>query len=508
MSQPSRSKFAVLAVLIGVLIALWPYPASLAPAVAAGEKPALLPAHRTDVTAARPDQETFDNFAWQLFVALNWPARKDGKPDLSKVIGQAPGAPRVWDFFSNAEEIFHSSSLCPDQKASPDLKVLRMFRDTTDSGTDVQAGSSWPLVDQDKNFSPVEIVVNDVHQRYLVRNGLTTPAGLKKYIEHNTIFFPQGSMELKAAWRLFPANTNPQILARYHTKKAVICVASQQSENGQPFSVAGTVGLVGLHIVYKTRNQPRWIWSTFEQVDNEEVSYKPLPGLKPTFSDGTSTHGCTDETNRPPAPVPASKMLYKWAATQPTAHSYSPTQAAKCANETPLPEAVNARFQAALAGVHGVPNSPWQYYRLIATQWFDARNRLQPKNGDGAAVSRNSTLETYLMGDQTIAGQVPTLGPVVFDPPNFPPPNSTLTDTIQATITAQKPAGPYTWSSCVVCHQMAAYQYGPDPKTTKDRVMTDFSFVFRSNLTAGNAAPAEKEDVKKNWLSTKGSRRN
>ncbi len=500
MSQPRRSHLVIIA-FITVLTVAWP-------AVAAGQKPALLPAHATDVTAARPGHNTFDNFAWQLFVALNWPARKDGRPDLSKVIGQAPGAPRVWDFFANAEDIFHSSSLCPDQKASPDLKVLRMFRDTTNSGTDVQAGSSWPLVDQEKNFSPVEIVVNDVHQRYLVRNGLTTPAGLKKYIEHNTIVFPQGSMELKAAWRLFPANTDPTILARYHTKKAVICVASQQSENGQPFSVAGTVGLVGLHIVYKTRNQPRWIWSTFEQVDNEEVSYKPLPGLKPTFSDGTSTQGCTAETNRPPAPVPASKELYKWAATQPTAHSYSSTQAARCANEPALP-AMNARYQAALAGVRGVPNSPWQYYRLVATQWFDARDRLQPKNGDGVAVSRNSTLETYLMGDQTIAGQVPTLGPVVFDPPNFPPPNSTLTDTIQATITAQKPAGPYTWSSCVVCHQLAAYQFGPDPTTTKDRVMTDFSFVFRSNLTAGDAAPpSEKDGAKKNWLSTKGSRRN
>jgi hypothetical protein len=461
------------------------------------------------VTKAGASQATYDNFAWQLFVALNWPARSDGKPDLSKIIGQAPEAPRVWDFFASTEDIFHSSSLCLDQKASPNLKVLRMFRETTDSGTDVQAGSSWPLVDQNQNFSPVEMVVNDLHKGYIVRNGLTTPAGLKKYIEHNTILFPQGSMELKAAWRLFPANTDSRTLARYHTKKAVICVASQQSETGQPFSVVGTVGLVGLHIVYKTRNQPRWIWSTFEQVDNEEISYKPLPGLKPTFSNGTSTNGCTSETNRPPAPVPASKELYKWSATQPTAHSYSATQAARCANEPDLPAAVNAKFQAALAGVPGVPNSPWQYYRLVATQWFDSRDRLQPKNSDGVAVSRNSTLETYLMGDQTIAGQVPTIGPVVFDPPNFPPPNSTLTDTIQATITAQKPAGPYTWSSCVVCHQMAAYQYGPDPKTTKDRVLTDFSFVFRSNLTAGDAAPAsEKEGPKKNWLSTKGSRRN
>ncbi len=505
MSQPSRSPLVVTACL-AVLIALWSISSALAPAAPpAGRKSGLSPGLPRDVAAARPTQESYDDLAWQEFIALSWPATKDGEPDLSKIIGQAPDAPRVWDFYTDTTEIFHSSSLCPDQHASPNVKVLRMFRDTTETGLDVQAGSSWPLVDQDRNFSPVEIVVNKIHQGYMVGNGLTTPAGLKKYIEHNTIVFPQGSMEVKAAWRLFPANTDPKILARYHTKKAVICVGGQQSETGQAFSVKGTVGLVGLHIVYKTHYQPRWIWSTFEQVDNEEISYKPLQGLKPTFSNGTSTKGCTSETNRPPAPVPASKTLYKWAASQPTAHSYSPTQAARCSNEIALPAAVNAKFQAELAGVPGVPNSPWQYYRLVATQWFDSHDRLQTKNEDGVAISRNSTLETYLMGDQTIAGQVPAIGPVVFMPP-YPPANSTLTDTIQATVVAaQGPAGPYTWSSCVVCHEIAAYQFGPNPTTTKDRVMTDFSFVFRSNLKAGDAVPSsKKDDQQKNWLSTKG----
>jgi hypothetical protein len=509
MSLPRRSHLLVAATVV-LVIALWAHAASPAKSPAGGQPLGLHPGLPAAVTKAGASQAAYDDFAWQLFIDLNWPARPDGKPDLSKIIGQAPEDPRVWDFFTDTTEIFHSSSLCSEQQASPKLKVLRMYRETTAAGLDVQAGSSWPLVDQNQNFAPVEVVANDVQKGYIVGNGLTTPDGLKKYIEHHSIVFPQGSMEVKAAWRLFPANTDPQVLARYHTKNAVICVAGQQSESGQPYSLKGTIGLVGLHIVYKTSNQPRWIWSTFEQVDNEEISYKPLPGLKPTFSDGKSTNGCTSETNRPPSPVPASHELYKWSSTQPTAHTYSPTQAARCANETDLPAAVNAEFQKALAQVPGVPNSPWQYYRLVATQWFDSHDHLQPRNSDGVAVSRNSTLETYLMGDQTIAGQVPAIGPVVFKPP-YPPANSTLTDTIQATVVAAEgPAGPYTWSSCVVCHEMAAYQFGSDPTTTKDRVLTDFSFVFRSNLTAGDAAaPAsEKENVKKNWLSTKGSRPN
>ena len=92
-----------------------------------------------------------------------------------------------------------------------------------------------------------------------------------------------------------------------------------------------------------------------------------------------------------------------------------------------------------------------------------------------------------MLGDQTIAGQVPTIGPVN-NSPVVNPPNSTLADTIVATIVAASTpdkTGPYTWSSCVVCHQMAMYQYGPNG--TRDVVMTDWSFVFRSNLPAGGA---------------------
>jgi hypothetical protein len=148
--------------------------------------------------------------------------------------------------------------------------------------------------------------------------------------------------------------------------------------------------------------------------------------------------------------------LYQWSAAQPTAGSFSPTQVARSPNEPALPSAVNAKWQAALAG------SPWEYYRLNATQWFDAKDPLQPKNADGVAISRNSTLETCLLGDQTIAAQVPTIGPVV-SAPVVDPPNSTLADTIVATIVAAstpEKTGPNTWSSCVLCHQMAMYQYG------------------------------------------------
>jgi hypothetical protein len=50
-------------------------------------------------------QRPFDNFSWQLFVALNWPADKDGNPS-PKPIGSDPTAPRVWEFYPTPAELF------------------------------------------------------------------------------------------------------------------------------------------------------------------------------------------------------------------------------------------------------------------------------------------------------------------------------------------------------------------------------------------------------------------
>lgn len=52
--------------------------------------------------------------------------------------------------------------------------------------------------------------------------------------------------------------------------------------------------------------------------------------------------------------------------------------------------------------------------------------------------------------------------------------------------------GPHTWSSCVVCHQMAMYQFGPNG--AQDGVMTDSGFVFRSNLPEGGTTQGEPSD--------------
>ena len=484
---------------VALTLVVWSY-AQLPTLGSRAADPSLSGAVPDPATQIKPDQTSFDNFAWRVFVALNWPATADGNPDLKAVIGQRPGAPRVWELYTDPDDIFYGDACRRPRggkRAGGDKVLRRMSKriEKLSSSEDTQAGSNWPLVDQEHNFAVYESLINDTQTNYICAEGLTTPEKIGAFVgDKKAISFPFGSIEVKAAWRLFPPGTPPAVLARYHTREATLAIAKDQPA-GQPGSdaprpirgeVKGTVGLVGLHISYKIRNQPRWIWSTFEQVDNYKVDYKPLPGLKPTFNSGTAPTS-PDANNRQPGQVkpvadPQPKT-YVWSGTQPTAANYAPTEVASCPNEVP-PSAVNARWQQRLAEVKGVANSPWQYYRLNSVQWFDAKDRIQPRNKDGAAVLRNSVLETYLLGDQTIANQVPAIGLISSDlNPN--PPQGTLADTIIATVEASKypqtNTGTYTWSSCVLCHQMALYGYAVKDCQTQD-VMTDYSFVFRSFL--------------------------
>lgn len=459
-------------------------------------------------TRIKPDQTSFDNFAWQVFVALNWPALADGSPDLKAVIGQRPGAPRVWERYTDPNDIFYDGAckqLRGGKKAGGDKQLYLPAKriEKVSASDDTQAASNWPLVDQAHNFAVYEILINDTEANYICTGGLTSASQIGKFVnDKKTINFPFGSIEIKAAWRLFPPETPPAVRARYHTREATITIPKDQPA-GQPGSGAprpvrgtlnGTVGLVGLHIAYKIQNQPKWIWATFEHVDNYKVDYKPLPGLKPTFNSGAPPPPSPNLNNRrplrtKPAPDPA-PAAYTWSLTQPTAGDYTTTEVARCPNEI-APSAVNAQWQQKLADAPGVTNSPWQYYRLNSVQWFDANDRLQPRNKDGVPVLRNSVLETYLLGDQTLASQVPAVGPVTSDPV-FPPAQSTLTDTIVATIDAgkypQTNTGSNTWSSCVLCHQMALYRYGVKNCEVQD-VMTDHSFVFRSFLPQATKPP-------------------
>jgi len=70
-------------------------------------------------------------------------------------------------------------------------------------------------------------------------------------------------------------------------------------EDGTPQLLDRVVGLVGLHIAYKTPKRPNWIWMSFEHVDNTERG--PDGISPPSFNDTDAARAYgTAGTNRPP----------------------------------------------------------------------------------------------------------------------------------------------------------------------------------------------------------------
>src|SRR5262249_10161337 len=110
---------------------------------------------------------------------------------------------------------------------------------------------------------------------------------------------------------------------------------------------------------------------------------------------------------------------------------YTRPQIQRAANEVPLPATVNQAWQAVLP-------APWKHYRLMVAQWTEGGKpggRPLPRNSQNVSIARNTVLESFLLGDQTVASQVPAVH-VRDDGSNFMLPDSTLDDMILATITA------------------------------------------------------------------------
>lgn len=359
-------------------------------------------------------QPAFDRFSWQSFVALNWPAGADGAP-LPGPIGSNPGSPRVWETYEDAASVFWPASAAGACDAGGGKLLLQMAKNghviDPDGSFDEAVGG--PLVDRNLNFVVFEKKMNPDEVAYVRANDLQNPQVQDTF---TTISFPAGhyadqdslsggqvgAIELKAAWRILqPASGDDT--TRYYHRPATIYVPAQHSATGGSMCVSATVGLVGLHIIHKTRNFPQWIWSTFEHVDNA-----------PTCPAGSATCGqdgtrysfyapqCTSCPLNTPLVLPSGDSTFLWAAAPPYAarYAYDGRYGSQITRTQPVydfTEAVNTRWRQALAG------TVWANYRLIGSQW------LTGTDSPGTAVNApeilgNSTMESYIPGNSSCIG--------------------------------------------------------------------------------------------------------
>ncbi len=431
------------------------WPSQLPPATLSGVIPTAIavPDSVTDPVEARP---FFDQFSWQSFIALNWPALADQRGvadrpnDPAVFTGAAPGAPVVWGSYKEAFELFGQADQRPTPWPSYEVpvnpcgaagygkKVMLMANKGGSLLDGVNEAFSFPLIDQNRNYAYTEVRFDQAQYEfirgrddepkswlYLAKNLTNAEIAGKGAIQMPaSTATTLGAMMLKATWReLVEADDR----SRYYVVEAQLLDPATNACRVAP------MGLVGFHIVQKIDEFPEWIWSSFEQVDNVERG----PGASPTtpisFNNGTATPATTGGwANRPAAKAPPLVDKDQRTPAQVTRFNPIPTTPAGASTVD-----LNLLYQDLLA------DTVWRHYQLVITQWPAAPENPFVLREDGGVYPRDA------------GGAFPVDGCT----------NTALETFLQAPNDAQGPGGSVGGNSCIGCH----YQAGP----------ADFSFVLQ-----------------------------
>lgn len=328
-------------------------PPSLAAAIPAD---VCIPSGFTDIAV-----EHFDDYSWRTFVGLVWPAASNHRGAAAASRPVTTRGPRVFETYKALWEIFRRDGTAPEgafdryDAASADLcGVVARFGDViigSESGIDDigQAGIGAldpPLVAQNGRYVRTLTLFNQrafdhiVSHRYYLRSAL--PAVPSPRPDRPVIEFPMGSIAVKTAW-VDVAGMPAALVTRMYTRPALVKRATGDG------CAQTRMGLIGMHVAQKTPSRPQWIWSSFEQNDLVPPAWPDSPGAF-VLNDGR--HGPMPGSNplslAPLAPEPA-----------------TPFNVVRDADAPILTrtELTNYAYERLLAG------TPWQFYRLVVTQW-------------------------------------------------------------------------------------------------------------------------------------------
>ncbi|MEQ8391894.1 MAG: hypothetical protein RIB30_12945 [Thalassospira sp.] len=389
-------------------------------------------------------QRPFDRFSWQAFTALM--ASTDASDNAA-----------LWETFPTRRDVLsavtYPNAACRDGLPNGHLLLASYVQSSGDV-----------LVDQAGNFVLFEARINPVARDYILSKGLETKDGRAAFAKSGAaIDFPIGHMDrvadlaqpvlvangdddagtkpaapaiplsapgvmgaqlLKFAWRILPddPDDNAQDVGTgraYYTRPARISLGIDQTLDGQPKCLDVTVGLVGLHIVQRVAsgNGDRWIWSSFEHVDNVPLAANARrPNSIITddpFADGCLAPDETDQayafygggTAKGGAANQSIAGDIRWADTRPFARPVSggalvPPDIVRCWRLFSGTAETNFVWQNKLAG------TVWQNYMLLGTQWIGNPGGAPFGVGEVPRYLTNSALESFMQhqSDATCLG--------------------------------------------------------------------------------------------------------
>jgi hypothetical protein len=382
---PSNASRWAIGAVVGALVILPAARSTIAPPAQSSKLSWIIP---QDLPAT-PTQADAVTFAWQSFVAVNWPAKAGmrGVPDQSKLIG-LPGTV-VWQTWKVPEEIFYVDGRTPPSwdtygsplppqckgKSGPVVLVRTSKIPGNSANRSVQEASKeahgGTLTDQRGNLVHFEIRLNRTIFNNIVAKQYYNIQGQNKA---TSVLFPSGVMEIKAAWRILtPADSSVQ--KRY--MREVAWIYTPASASTPATCVSAEIGLVGMHITQKTPSRPQWVWATFEQVDNV-----------PPFN-STASGAVQYSFNNPKCPV--TQCVPNKSTEKNGKPTGIPTQVTRVVNIGAAAQAANAIWQKNLAAVVG---SAYPFYQLVDVQWPQSP-KTPPTGNPTPGLLANTTMETY-----------------------------------------------------------------------------------------------------------------
>ncbi len=305
--------------------------------------------------------------------------------------------------------------------ANPDLMVIDMIEETFN-----QPFKTGALIDQQGNYALFDILMNRQMFDYIKKHKLYSKREQLSAANSNLkIDFPAGAnppdgqveggdpggIIIKVSWKILDSDQEKR---KFHTVDALVSLPRHDPAT-EPPCLRKTLGLIGFHVMHKTKSRLPWVWTSFEHVDNvpEEQEVKSRK-LKPSYSFynprcNTTTCPVNQTPPRPWDPTPSLGLKF---------HSPFKSQIVRTTSLTDDTKKMNKQFQGILKG------TVWESYMLLSTQWpsdfncarkvaSDAKPELDPNTdaekepdmncAPAPTFLANSTLETYSQGSVPLA---------------------------------------------------------------------------------------------------------
>ncbi len=203
-----------------------------------------------------------DEYAWRVFVAVNWPADLQTRT-ADRAASFGSDRPVVWESWRNAKDVYLDDGSDPGAWApapaapiAPERRFETISLKDLPNAMHIVGGRMVPVVDPIADARHLtEIHMNRSAFDYVRARELYNLDGqLRLIAQARSVDFPQGAMEIKANWRPIAAHDR----VRYHTLEMTLADGGTR-----------LYGLSALHIVSKAL--PQWVWATFEHVDNPSL---------------------------------------------------------------------------------------------------------------------------------------------------------------------------------------------------------------------------------------------